>query len=130
MKKSANAQSNTNLSITNNQLHVSALYSHHQGEYRTINRKNYNKMRYLWFCVQPDDGCVQPKHVADCWLCIKLCWTVRLHASSFACELKPVNACAAVKVFTLYTGGKIVFLLFCEKIHYTQRYCTKNCFKS
>jgi len=31
-------------------------------------------MLYLWFYIQPDDGYVQPKHVADCWLWIKLCW--------------------------------------------------------
>jgi hypothetical protein len=50
--------------------------------------KSYHKMLYLWFCIQPDDGYVWPKHVADCWLWIKLCWTVSLRSSSFASELK------------------------------------------
>ena len=36
MKKNANSLSNTALSTTSNQLHVSAIYSHHQAEYTTI----------------------------------------------------------------------------------------------
>jgi len=35
----------TRLYMCLNQLHVSAIYSHHQAEHRTINKKNYNKIQ-------------------------------------------------------------------------------------
>lgn len=28
---------------------------------------------YLWYCIQPGDGCIWPKHVDNCSLQIKLC---------------------------------------------------------
>jgi len=68
MKKNANSLSNTTLSITSNQLHVSAIYIHHQAEYKTISTAFYDSFSYLWFCIQSDDSYMQPKHVADCWL--------------------------------------------------------------
>ena len=58
----------------NIQLHVSAVCSH-KAEYRIISSKKFHciiVLCYLWFCIQPDDGYIQLKHVADCFLQIKL----------------------------------------------------------
>lgn len=43
---------------------------------------------YLWFCIQSDDGYMQPKHAADCWLqvsCVGL-WVCILFSIICVCK--------------------------------------------
>jgi hypothetical protein len=45
----------------------------------------------------------------------KFVWTVSLHSSSFASELKPVNAYAAARYSRCTQGKELFFLCFVKK---------------